>query len=170
MKKIMIGFATIAIAVVANATAIQWSSGAVSDINKQKIGTVAADAGWLASVSFWDASGENLISTSGLTKNTSGMSSFSSTTGNDFATMTTYMAQLVVTDKAGNSITSEKASFTTTGATTYALNFGTGNGFPDSKSQIDYSSGWMSADVPEPTSGLLMLLGFAGLALRRRRA
>ena len=31
-------------------------------------------------------------------------------------------------------------------------------------------SGWSSASVPEPTSGLLMLLGMAGLALRRRRA
>jgi len=30
--------------------------------------------------------------------------------------------------------------------------------------------GWYSASVPEPTSGLLMLLGVAGLALRRRRA
>ena len=30
--------------------------------------------------------------------------------------------------------------------------------------------GWYSASVPEPTSGLLMLLGVAGLALRRKRA
>ena len=33
------------------------------------------------------------------------------------------------------------------------------------------TAGWYStAAVPEPTSGLLMLLGMAGLALRRRRA
>ena len=31
-------------------------------------------------------------------------------------------------------------------------------------------AGWYTASVPEPTSGLLMLLGIAGLALRRRRA
>ena len=30
--------------------------------------------------------------------------------------------------------------------------------------------GWYTTAVPEPTSGLLMLLGMAGLALRRRRA
>ena len=29
---------------------------------------------------------------------------------------------------------------------------------------------WSTGAVPEPTSGLLMLLGMAGLALRRRRA
>ena len=33
------------------------------------------------------------------------------------------------------------------------------------------TGGWQStAAVPEPTSGLLMLVGLAGLALRRRRA
>lgn len=29
---------------------------------------------------------------------------------------------------------------------------------------------WMAVPVPEPTSGLLLLLGVAGMALRRRRA
>lgn len=32
------------------------------------------------------------------------------------------------------------------------------------------ASNWQSSAVPEPTSGLLMLLGMAGLALRRKRA
>jgi len=49
-------------------------------------------------------------------------------------------------------------SFTTFGAGTIA-------------SQTAAASAWSSAgSVPEPTSGLLMLVGLAGLALRRRRA
>ena len=42
-----------------------------------------------------------------------------------------------------------------------------------SKLDFDAAEGYSAAGwyaVPEPTSGLLMLLGFAGLALRRRRA
>ena len=40
----------------------------------------------------------------------------------------------------------------------------------DSASKSGYWSGWQSvAAVPEPTSGLLMLVGVAGLALRRRK-
>ena len=37
-------------------------------------------------------------------------------------------------------------------------------------STFSASTPWASTAVPEPTSGLLMLLGMAGLALRRRRA
>ena len=42
-------------------------------------------------------------------------------------------------------------------------------GFKDSAAGFA-GAGWYAASVPEPTSGLLMLLGMAGLALRRRRA
>ena len=40
--------------------------------------------------------------------------------------------------------------------------------FGNMASQTQTASNWVA--VPEPTSGLLMLLGMAGLALRRRRA
>ena len=39
----------------------------------------------------------------------------------------------------------------------------------DSAAKSGYWSGWQVASVPEPTSGLLVLMGVAGLALRRKR-
>ncbi len=39
-----------------------------------------------------------------------------------------------------------------------------------SQASATWNTVYNTADVPEPTSGLLMLLGVAGLALRRRRA
>ncbi len=42
-------------------------------------------------------------------------------------------------------------------------------GVTDGLSQGDAITGWSTAVVPEPTSGLLLLIGAAGLALRRKQ-
>lgn len=55
----------------------------------------------------------------------------------------------------------------TIAATTATITFASGN----VSSTLSNASNWKSyGAVPEPTSGLLMLLGVAGLALRRKRA
>ena len=82
---------------------------------------------------------------------------------------TTYYAALIVTYGTGDDMKyyAEKASVTTgeDGDATFA-SFGAGA----IDSATTAASGWTTASVPEPTSGLLMLVGLAGLALRRRRA
>lgn len=49
-----------------------------------------------------------------------------------------------------------------------ALAFGSMTGTTSANTFLN--SSWQAVAVPEPTSGLLMLVGLAGLALRRRRA
>lgn len=60
--------------------------------------------------------------------------------------------------------------FTSTYVATAAQATSTSNiNFGNMLSQTQNTSNWVSSSVPEPTSGLMLLLGMAGLALRRRR-
>ena len=58
-------------------------------------------------------------------------------------------------------------AFSLSGTTTYAMD---GTALNANTSGTGWHQFSAASDVPEPTSGLLMLLGVAGLALRRRRA
>ena len=53
-------------------------------------------------------------------------------------------------------------------ATTFASTYNTSTSKGSATAMLSSVADWQS--VPEPTSGILMLLGMAGLALRRRRA
>ena len=66
-----------------------------------------------------------------------------------------------VFEDGGKSFTSASVSASAQQSDTATINFGT------QKAATQNADNW--AAVPEPTSGLLMLLGVAGLALRRRR-
>ena len=65
--------------------------------------------------------------------------------------------------------TSSAVADTSGGQSDFSINLATSKVLRDSVGETAYASaGWYA--VPEPTSGLLMLVGLAGLALRRRRA
>jgi hypothetical protein len=65
--------------------------------------------------------------------------------------------------------TSDGKSIPGAGETTYYAAFVTDTTFGASD-WADVPSGGGTGDVPEPTSGLLLLLGVAGLALKRKNA
>ena len=166
MKRIIIAVSAVIIAAAANAAAVSWSATSVKDINGTAIGAKAESAGWTAVCTIFASDGTTVVGSS--TDKTAAMSKFDGTVDGT-ATGTSYFAQLVITDDKGNTITSEKAAFTTDSAAEFGpLNFPTGGNFATESAKINYASGWTAA--PEPTSGLLLLLGVAGLALKRKRA
>ena len=70
-----------------------------------------------------------------------------------------------ITDSSNFYVTEVKTFDTYAGTSTQQIKWG------DQETASSASGAWKSASaVPEPTSGLLMLIGLAGLALRRRRA
>lgn len=89
-------------------------------------------------------------------------------TSGDFAAGTSVSGFIVVFDNADAAAAS---NFALTAVDTKTVP-GSGS-LTFSKTFATDTTGWQevqTADIPEPTSGLLLLLGAAGLALRRRRA
>ncbi|MBQ3096637.1 MAG: PEP-CTERM sorting domain-containing protein, partial [Kiritimatiellae bacterium] len=82
-------------------------------------------------------------------------------------TGTQYNYYLVLVDAAGENYTATAYSYTARDSTT---------GYTEDAITLDVSSASVTsgmtawAAVPEPTSGLLLLLGLAGLALKRKVA
>lgn len=167
MKKLLTTIAIVAVATITHAASVSWSATSVKDINGASAKNIAEEAGWTVVCTIYAADGSTVVGSS-TDKTSNAMSKFSGTidgTSNN----TDYFAQLVMTDGAGNTITSEKAAFTTDTSAVYGeINFSNGSMFATSGAKINYTSGWVAA--PEPTSGLLLLMGLAGLALKRKHA
>lgn len=173
MKKLIMFAAIVCAATFANAAAMQWGISSVSATPDK-----AAAAGWACY--FMD--GSTYSTFSGLEADAVGAyvaanSLYSTTTAagrggviNASASSGTYTAGANV---SGYMVIFDNASATAADYFAYTTSEtkqvpGAGN-LAFTKTFAE-TSGWQSTSVPEPTSGLLMLVGLAGLALRRRRA
>ena len=184
MKKIMVAAAAIAMAVVANASYVNWTcsnvflgndtdkcSGIAYFVNADTIsstalkalgddGAAAITAALGSSYSFTPASAGSYVKTAANAVPVAGLG---------LADTTAYTGYLVIFDGATIAdstkfYTTQEMDFTTlAGDNAVQVKFGS------QKVDSTVAGNWTEV-APEPTSGLLLLLGVAGLALRRRRA
>ena len=152
MKKIIIMLAVVVAAVAANAASFKWSAGNVysSNLTDKFSGTATLYANGV----------EGALSTATVANGVIAATTF---TSEAFTAGQNYDFYFV--------LDSGDATFTSATKTVLAQADATANiAFGNMTSQTQNASNWTTASVPEPTSGLLMLVGLAGLALRRRRA
>jgi hypothetical protein len=170
MKKMIIAAAVVLAAVVSNAATVKWTASNVNDYSGGLLWDNANKSAYTATVYFFNADGSEFTALPSSTDTSYAMKAFSATTADKFEVGTTYLAQLVITGTEGGKTyeySTGKEAFTV-GAAAPALNFTSGADF-DTFTGTSYAKGDWAA-VPEPTSGLLLLLGMAGLALRRKQA
>ena len=188
MKKIMVMLAAVAMAVGVQAASWSWSSAgtaAVTPGGTEVLGgaTIYLFLGYESSTIANNAKKDLLASlregetisgysqTATLSNDgTLGATDFTGADGKQYA-----FAVILADDAAGNSYALFTANKNATGADvgTATLAFSIDSTTVKDLATTGTSAGWYqtaAASVPEPTSGLLMLVGLAGLALRRRRA
>ena len=172
MKKLIIAAAIVCAATISQAAAVGWTAAGATGystydmfvIGKNGVTSVdqikaIVEAGGLEAASDY-AFAEGTLNNGAavVMANSSPYSITYSGSGTD-----TYTGFIFVQDAAG-----ENASYTSVAQITMSNN-STGKTFGFGNQASNYTANSFAV-APEPTSGLLLLLGVAGLALRRRRA
>lgn len=186
MKKLMFMLAAVAMATCTQAASVYWTcTNVYAGNDSDKVSGIAyflttdmlsySDAQALAgkgasaittalggAYSFSGSSGTFSVASPGVANATLGLGD-----GNDYSAYLMIFDSATITDDSKFYLTATKSLTTYTGADdTVSVKW------QSQATASKQATGWASAtsDVPEPTSGLLMLVGLAGLALRRHRA
>ena len=184
MKKLMIVLAAVALAGVTQAASFKWASATQQYMYQAGTSTKAAgtiylfDSAVVSQAALLDAiaGGAAITSLTSLDSNTlAANGSFTKTTDlTSVSAGTTLYAYVALVDGDNVFVSGIKSGDAQESATT-SLNF-TGLSSASKAAATEWTTGsafstagWYTA-IPEPTSGLLMLVGLGALALRRRRA
>ena len=184
MKKLMIALAAVAMAVGVQAATVQWSSGAIYTPGAEGAFTTTKVAASSVSYYLWTLDATTYASTT--VASIVDLDKADAVTGSNSALGGTAKYTNTTSYSAGDTV-NWAILFTYTDGDSkewYIANMGTGTvddlgstltfgNLASASSAYATVSGWTAAtssSVPEPTSGLLLLLGMAGLALKRKRA
>ena len=181
MKKLMIAVAAVAMATAANAVTFNW--GVSTALDTEKFGTATAYllTGSPADLTSWAATATSFDIASVKTALGASDAVLNLNTGSKMSTELAISGGMGTS--TGNNVTSAGGAnpynvfaVVISGDGKYLAVAKDPKGATISPAPTPFLATWGASDfntysaVPEPTSGLLLLLGVAGLALRRRRA
>ena len=182
MKKLIIAAAIVCAAVVSQAAAVGWSCAGLGNFNGDAYNVFIIGQNGVTSVAqitgLLDAGSDISSYVFGEGKVASGSATVASGSSGKTIGAGTWTEFVVLFDSAtpvaGTSqycLLSGKANQTKeVGATTADVTFGFGNGSSVANNTDNWHKYGTGGSVPEPTSAMLLLLGVAGLALKRKVA
>ena len=183
MKKTLIALSAVAIAAVVNAASVQWggtfSTPDVGDTlpagtQFALLYSTSAFSGAATSVEGFTVgskadNGGSIVSTYAVDAGESANWEFSTTWDNTGKDVNGYYAIMTLNDAGDKAAYMYLGDISGTTATSPTSNMLYNEGWASDTMSLT-TGGFNTAVAPEPTSGLLLILGMAGLALRRRRA